>query len=61
MTTLEFIFGIFTLVVGGLVALSIIAVIWDTKELEKENAKLKEDLKKAKIKREYKKAKEVSK
>ena len=64
MGVLAFIFSIFATVIGGVVALCIIAMIWDTKKLEQENAKLKEDLKKAKaryLKREYKKAKEVKK
>jgi uncharacterized membrane protein len=63
MGALDFIFGVLTLVVAGVVALSIIAVIWDTKELEKENDKLKKDLaklKERKAKKEYKE-KEIKK
>lgn len=58
MTILEFFLGIFTVVTAGVVALCFIAMVWDTKELEKENAELKEQLKKVK-KSEYKKVKEV--
>lgn len=62
MGILDFIFGVLVLAVVFLVAFGYIAMKYDTRKLEEENTKLKEDLKKArerKVKREYKKAKEV--
>lgn len=64
MSILTFIVWIFALVVAGVVALCMAVIINESKELEKENARLNEELKKAKaryLKREYKKAKEVKK
>lgn len=62
MGVLDFIFGIIALLVGAFVVIGTVCMRYDTKELEKENKKLKEDLQKArerKLKREYKKASNV--
>lgn len=58
MGVLEFIFDILVLAVAFIVALGSICMHYDTKKLEEENEKLKNDLKKArerKTKCEYKK------
>lgn len=62
MNVFSFIFGVIALLVGGFVLLCIVVSIWNATKLEKENEKLREDLKKARtrrIKSEYKKVKEV--
>ncbi len=58
MGILDFIFRILVLIVFLFIGVGAICMKWDTRKLEEENAKLKEDLKKArgrKIRREYKK------
>ena len=62
MGVLDFIFGILVLAVILFVSVGAICMKWDTRKLEEENQKLREDLKKArerKVKREYKKASDV--
>lgn len=64
MNILTFIVWIVALGIAGLVAVSIAVVVNNTRDIEIENERLKEELKKAKaryLKREYKKAKEVKK
>ena len=64
MGILTFIVWIFALVVAGVISLCIAVVVNNTRDIEIENAKLKEEIKKLKaryLKREYKKAKEVKK
>lgn len=62
MGVLDFIFGILVLAVVFIIAICIVCMHYDTKKLEKENEKLKNDLKKSrerKSKCEYKKASDV--
>ena len=47
MAILDFIFGIVALFVGAFVVIGVICTIYDSKEMEEENKKLKEDLEKA--------------
>lgn len=59
---LQFILGLCTLIVIFIIAIGIIAYSFDTRELEKENAKLREDLKKArarKVEKEYEENRKV--
>lgn len=44
MGVLDFIFGIIALLVGAFVVIGTVCMRYDTKELEKENEKLKDDL-----------------
>lgn len=58
MTVGEIILGLVIVILAFVLGLVAIVTKWDTEQLEKENAKLKEDLKKArarKVKSEYKK------
>lgn len=62
MGVLDFIFGVLVLAVVFIIGIGAVGMKWDTRKLEEENAKLKEDLKKArekKIKQEYKKVSKV--
>lgn len=62
MGVLDFIFGILVLVVIFIIAICIVYMHYDTKKLEEENEKLKNDLKKLrerKAKREYKNASNI--
>lgn len=62
MSILDFIFKILCLAVAFFIGVGAVCMIWDTKKLEDENEKLREDLKKArerKVKREYKKVSNV--
>ena len=64
MGILTFIVWIFALVVAGVISLCIAVVVNNTRDIEIENERLKEEIKKLKaryLKREYKKAKEVKK
>lgn len=64
MNILTFIVWIVALGIAGLVAVSIAVVVNNTRDIEIENERLKEEIKKLKaryLKREYKKAKEVKK
>ena len=63
MTILEFIFGILALAVILIIAITWIGVAYANEEVEKENEKLKEKIKKLQLKfssEEYKKVKEVN-
>lgn len=62
MGVLDFIFGILVLAVVFILVFGTVCMHYDTKKLELENERLKEDLKKSrekKLKAEYKKAKEI--
>ena len=62
MGVLDFIFGIIVVTAVVFTVIGTVAMRYDTKQLEEENKKLKEDLQKArerKIIREYKKASNV--
>lgn len=62
MTVLEFIFGVIIVIAVLFIAIAIWGIKYNYIELEEENKKLKEDLRKARskrIKKEYKKVKEV--
>lgn len=62
MTVLEFIFGVIIVIAVLFIAIAIWGIKYNYIELEEENKKLKEDLRKARSKRiksEYKKVKEV--
>ena len=62
MGVLDFIFGLIVLFVILIIVIGVTAMKYDSKKLEEENLKLKEDLKKARLKKsqsEYKKVKEV--
>lgn len=62
MTILEFIFGVLVLAVILFIGVGAVCMKWDTRKLEEENQKLREDLQKARkrvLKREYKKASDV--
>lgn len=62
MGVLDFIFGVLVLAVVFFVGVGAVCMHYDTRKLEAENEKLKEDLHKArkrKMEREYKNAKEV--
>lgn len=64
MNILEFIFAVLVLIFLFLLIVGGIGVYFDVVKLEKENEKLKNDLKKARsryLKREYKKAKDIKK
>lgn len=62
MGVLDFIFGIIVVTAVVFTVIGTVAMRYDTKQLEEENKKLKEDLQKArerKLKREYKKASDI--
>lgn len=62
MRVLDFIFGIIVITAVVFTVIGTVAMRYDTKQLEEENKKLKEDLQKArerKLKREYKKTSNV--
>lgn len=46
MGVLDFIFGVLVLIVLFFIGVGAVCMKWDTRKLEEENAKLKEDLKK---------------
>ena len=62
MNWLEFIYAVLVLIVIFFLGIGAIGMKLDTRKLEEENKKLKEDLEKARkkvVKREYRKVKEV--
>ena len=62
MGVLDFIFGVLVLIVLFFIGVGAVCMKWDTRKLEEENTKLKEDLRKARerrVKREYKKVSNV--